>query len=531
MNIEFALNTSGEIDILRLILGNIKHHNDLYQRKIDLIILANKCDDMIYRNDSLHFSKSDDEYDEMFDQIVNTITTEKNNLDVHIDIPILPISAEDAFIYRTAHSMETGKDLDIDEKYIHKLGINEYGKTRWNKNVQTNDDFQRYKRELLDTLKNKNSYDDHMRTSGFEKFKEILNLMIDKNSENYFHSRLNYIITGLPIFDKQTYKKYIESAIEIINKEEELNWKYEIKYTTMQTILYDLITDYFEKNIKFEEKIELSLLVCHTYEQSYKAYLNNLNEIITMITFIENALLVYKNLPLIKKILNYLNKKNTQIKNHKTMMAIYALHNLKLNYAPEIFERQLQEILTTIVDNDLSFMENLSTKNRDVNYLIVNLIIMRRMNHWISHKPLLNTLVNTKTKELINFIKYIQNISKVYNESYISEALDKRYLATFCHNVLSHKISNLSQNAENLLYLLELENKLTSHLTSKNKYGYLLLANIRIKLNCMNHNNGILNNNFSEVMKIYNLDKEDLNTKMPDQEFEDIYFSYMKELN
>ena len=144
VDIQRALNTSDERDILNLIADNIAKHKDL---NIKLVTLVNKCDDMYYDDkdcDSSYFSFGkkpakehkervllmDEEYTEMFDQIKEVLKKTAQEKQVKIAKYKFPISAEDAFIYRMYNE---NHEAELDIKFANKFGINEHGRSRWNR--------------------------------------------------------------------------------------------------------------------------------------------------------------------------------------------------------------------------------------------------------------------------------------------------------------------------------------------------------------------------------------------------------------
>lgn len=116
IDVKLGLNTSDEIDILNMIISqiNFNQKRGLMQK---LIVIVNKCDDF----------NEDEEIREMYKQVETTIAnkTEGEN----IEYQIFPLSCEDAYMYRMINN---NPDVKLDDKYYHKIGINEYGKKKWN---------------------------------------------------------------------------------------------------------------------------------------------------------------------------------------------------------------------------------------------------------------------------------------------------------------------------------------------------------------------------------------------------------------
>lgn len=159
IDINSALNTSDEMDILNLIMTGINNNKEKYGIITKLLILVNKCDDMKIENDNFIFSSNDIE--EMYKQITTII---KCNL-VNIEYEICPISCESAYIYR---SYKNHPDIDLDTKYMDKFGFNEYGKALWNKMT-----FEEKKSSICDFVIS-SDYQERMMTTGFMNFKTVL---------------------------------------------------------------------------------------------------------------------------------------------------------------------------------------------------------------------------------------------------------------------------------------------------------------------------------------------------------------------
>ena len=110
LEITSAMNTSDQMDMLKLILRNIKNQR--------LIILVNKCDDMVVTDDGCILL--DDEKREIFNQakeIIDATISESGGNQIKYDI--IPFSCELTYIYRMHQNDKIDK---IDMKYINKFG-------------------------------------------------------------------------------------------------------------------------------------------------------------------------------------------------------------------------------------------------------------------------------------------------------------------------------------------------------------------------------------------------------------------------
>src|SRR5689334_21634612 len=112
--------------MLDLILKNIKNNKDKYNIEKNLIVLVNECND-IYPQDGI--LKLEPELEKMYEQANITIKSKINELCPSLKWNILPISCENSFIYRI---YKRNPAIDLDIKYVNKVGCIEFGKTKWN---------------------------------------------------------------------------------------------------------------------------------------------------------------------------------------------------------------------------------------------------------------------------------------------------------------------------------------------------------------------------------------------------------------
>jgi len=161
IDITSGLNTSDELDILDMIQTHIikKNSDNLINTK--LIILINKCDDLMNNN------LNNTEHEALFEQI-NKVIQEKQ-----IICNIIPISCKNILINMLLlENFEKLNNLDI-----NYVGSSYFGNIYWNK--LTHDQ----KRERLqDYVKNnKEEIFNNIDNNGFNKFKTVLNNVINDN--------------------------------------------------------------------------------------------------------------------------------------------------------------------------------------------------------------------------------------------------------------------------------------------------------------------------------------------------------------
>lgn len=214
-----SLNTSDEIDILKLILNGMKNNKEQYGVDSKLIILLNKCDELEYDRTTKKYIPSDVELQGMVDQVKKIVTTLINELYTDALVDIMCVSCEDAYIYRM-YSRDPATELDA--KYLNKFGANEYGKTRWNKLTDSKKKYQ------IKKLFKEFDYDDRIKHCGFAHFKKSLASYLTKDKQyDIIACRIKYELTTY--IDSNAYNGSIDirSNIHAITN-------YEYALTTLQ---------------------------------------------------------------------------------------------------------------------------------------------------------------------------------------------------------------------------------------------------------------------------------------------------------
>ena len=178
VDINSPLNTSDQIDILKMIIKNIENEKINNNREVLLLTIINKCDEMDVDDKTGDFI-FDEEDQENFDQIINyTMDTinetaqDKNNINVRFT----PLSAVDTFVYRMLHN---DPDVELDMKLLQKFGINEVGKRKWAK-LNDNEKKSFIKNHFKDC-----DINDTLELTGYNKLKSKINnyLSFHKQSE------------------------------------------------------------------------------------------------------------------------------------------------------------------------------------------------------------------------------------------------------------------------------------------------------------------------------------------------------------
>lgn len=134
-DINGAMNTSDEMDILRKTVELAKKTNEETGIVQKLYIIANKCDEMVYCEESKTLKFVEKEYTQLFDQLSEKVENIVEEVFPDLSFELVRISAEDGFIYNTCkRNLAAGKPTTdgLDDKYLDKLGVAECGKKQWN---------------------------------------------------------------------------------------------------------------------------------------------------------------------------------------------------------------------------------------------------------------------------------------------------------------------------------------------------------------------------------------------------------------
>jgi predicted GTPase len=248
-DINSSLNTAGEVEILELAINNIKNNNVKFNINVELIILINKCDDMLLTKDKIEFEN--EEHQELYDQAKDTINNSIKKLYPELKYHILTISCEDAFIYRM---FKADSKVQLDAKQMNKFGINEYGKAKWNKLEQEE------KKIKIKELLSQFDHKERMTMCGFEAFKQkLINIFTAEKQYEFIVHHIKYELydtkesESVDITDKLEKFNLLKNKLTQITKLFEYSKNEKIKklYGTYSSQFNDFIEKYI---IKYNEK-------------------------------------------------------------------------------------------------------------------------------------------------------------------------------------------------------------------------------------------------------------------------------------
>ena len=251
VDITSAMNTSEEIELLKKIITKCKENKEQFDIHNKLIVIANKCDDMYLNKKKLTL---EDELQEMFSQLSNTVKTTCDEIFPELEFQIVPLSSEDSYIYRM---YDKDPEHDIEPKYVNKFGCNEYGKSRWNR--LKDKDKKRKIKELMEGM----DINETLELTGFLQLKKQLNSFLNTyNQRKFITNHLLYSMRQINHFNTIDILGDIQKFYDIFIRFKEINQLFN-KSSEKNTIFFENIESYLEnykkiimeKYIDFEKKI------------------------------------------------------------------------------------------------------------------------------------------------------------------------------------------------------------------------------------------------------------------------------------
>lgn len=204
VDINSGLNTTDELDILKLINSECLKIKNKYNKEIIPIIICNKCDMMkLGANNELLL---DEDYEEMFEQVKNIVA---NNVTFMSRVPIIKYSAAYTYMYRLIEIQSNIIPENLDKSYLDKIGMDVCGRLGWTK-ITKGKTFEETWQVLKPYL---TDIDYPLKLSGFEVLSTLLTYYINNNTKLLYH-KINYIVDN-SVFDfKYNYIRKIDSLLD-----------------------------------------------------------------------------------------------------------------------------------------------------------------------------------------------------------------------------------------------------------------------------------------------------------------------------
>jgi Dynamin family. len=431
IDIHSSFNTKEEISILELVISQIKENKEKYNIEKGFMILLNKCDEIELDNKK-ELVPSDEDLKIMYDQAKKVVESSVNKLCPGLNYSMFPISCEDTYIYRMYNR---NINVQLDEKYINKLGSNEFGNKQW-KNLKPIE--KNYKiKELLRNL----DFQNRMMHSGFSKFKEEFSKILEKKRQYiYLANHIKYNLHKITDI-KNSQKLDINTELDMLrnchNKLKLLKVKFgrdydEKDYKLVEEKIISFMDEY-KKNI-----IETRLNVIPTNVESLNIYMNIVNILKKGKSYFYNLWEKYK-IPEEKMIENinnyYLNElKNQDLKYEKILEYLDELVKNKYEL------KKIQEIIYSIFDgvtrytflkekSGITYVEYLKTINNKykipthmITYIGFNMLISiynenKSIGKHLQYYKYWNNVIIKKNNtycDHVNYIKLILNDTRKF---------------------------------------------------------------------------------------------------------------------
>ena len=410
LDINSAMNTSDENDILRMIITNIKINKIHYNVDTKLVVLLNKCDDMSLNKHTNKYCL-DEELLEMYEQANTIIGATVKEIYNGFKYDILPISCEDSYVYRMYKRNPNAK---LDEKHLNKFGANEYGKSKWN--VMSQEDKQSRVAELFKDF----NYDDRITMTGFKQFKSVMQEIL--NDENQYKYLLDHIILDL----QNVIDWYSENQMDIdITYELELFQKY-------HTYLSILVEKFEKQPSEFEFLYNaFDNLMINYGDQTFDHFLVNYKdateEFLSIVKSIDTYQLIYK---------FYITFKNHFIKDRK-----YINDKIEFNKFKKMIDDRIDEIIRYI---NIYWIEKMDNPNLIFNELTQYFDKLYENKYDILHELIVRKLSN------VSFYKNIYaNIYYTDNLALMLDTIEQKY--NFPKNIITDLAITIASNIYSVL--------------------------------------------------------------------------------
>jgi predicted GTPase/thymidine kinase len=215
VDIQSGLNTSDEMDILKMIVNETQRELSENGRKMYTLVVVNKCDDLQEGMSDINGNKPlvlVGELQEMFEQVQNTVKGEFKDLTQHL-IGVIPLCGIDAFLYRMVK--KHGSTYQLKDTDIVKIGTAEGGKRFSRKSMEEQ------RAEVMKIIADEEFVKSMIKMSGFSGLETALsNFLISQNKGNELRiSNIEFNMKTLPDITSEISKKgNVLSIVEEYNK-------------------------------------------------------------------------------------------------------------------------------------------------------------------------------------------------------------------------------------------------------------------------------------------------------------------------
>lgn len=271
-----ALMTMDEINVLNFLLGLLSKNNSR------IICLLNKCDHIYHDEKQNDLVFTDSEQERIFIRANNILNELMKTSNISRDrcTPFIPIASEIAFIYRAIRKYP---NIPLDETYINKLCIYEYGSNQWKKNYENIRNMT--PNQIMNLFNDETNCSQKIIDSGFNVFETIIQHIIDTYGKEFFMHKVNSIISNLS-------SKTIVSSNDIISFINE-NYDFvkmcdDIYKCQLMDTFWSAIKNILQKYINYIRNINVNIIIDHQ--------LISFNDFDNIHTNLQTECLYFKNL-------------------------------------------------------------------------------------------------------------------------------------------------------------------------------------------------------------------------------------------
>jgi GTPase SAR1 family protein len=199
VDINSGLNTTDELDILKLIKQLILDIKTKFNKEVKLMIICNKCDDLTEDDDGNLLGS--EEIEEMYKQVCEIVKVND------VNCPIIKYSAAYTYMYRSINTPE-----NIDVEYINKIGIDNFGRVPWSRQSKGKTVTQLW--ELIKPHLSDSSLQSLV-LSGFENLKKnICDKLLMGNLLDIMYSKINFHIAEDDFITKYNFIKNLDNVFK-----------------------------------------------------------------------------------------------------------------------------------------------------------------------------------------------------------------------------------------------------------------------------------------------------------------------------
>lgn len=408
IDIMSGLNTNDEKNILELLLKNTRECYDKYNKHIQILVVANKCDDLMVDSNGYTLP---DELDEMFKQIQSTVLEKAKVFNISFDVNnIIPLCASNAFLYRMLQKKPTYR---LEHDQINKIGRYAMGVTTFNKLSEIEK-----LNKVREIINDQYLITDMIKLSGFQYLSDKLKNKLDIQTQfKILFQNLMIRLMSIPESNPVTFTDVLVLYEQIFTQ------LYELKKIFM---LIEPTDDNSESDYEDTQQIPYS---CWT--DSLRIISRYINEKIE------------KYFDILPKINNHTSYKIDDIVKHKDMLPIKSKYPVLYTCIKPLLDSKLEEFNNIIgikITNDIVNIKSISQLLESLTRMLDSYVkydsVIEYINKFSTTHLYTFMIQPTDLTDIVNFID-TENRIKIDEKLYLLELLIiKQYINQDIQNTL-----------------------------------------------------------------------------------------------